>query len=42
VTITAAEKRSVKRRRRRAERRERRGEHERSASRARFRGWWYA
>jgi hypothetical protein len=43
VTVSAGEKRTVKRLRRRAEQRELRGEHPRRlASRATRRGWWYA
>lgn len=42
VFVSAKDKRAVRVMRRRAERRELRGEHERTASRARKRGWWYA
>jgi hypothetical protein len=43
VTVSAAEKRYVKRLRRRAEQRELRGERMRAqARRATKRGWWYA
>jgi hypothetical protein len=42
VNVTRKEKRAVNALRRRAEKRELRGEHERTATRARRRGWWYA
>lgn len=42
VNVTRAEKVSVRRLRRRAEKREVNGEHERTAQRARHRGWWFA
>lgn len=42
VNVSRKEKLAVRRLRRRAEQREVRGEHERSAKRARRWGWWYA
>lgn len=42
VNVTNREKAHIRRLRRRAEKRELRGEHERSATRARRWGWWHA
>lgn len=42
VHVSRKEKRQVNKLRRLAEKREVDGEHERTATRARRRGWWYA
>jgi hypothetical protein len=42
VTVGRKEKRAVMKLRRAALKRELRGEHERSAARAKRRGWWFA